>query len=160
MTLTLSELVPWSHWITPEAMTFRYDTIFFLAPMPGEQACSPDCFEMTDGVWVTPMEGLQGNMNGKIPLSPPTVATLQQLVSFRDMDGLLDQALGDVMDVIMPRFVTFGRDGVLLEPWDSLWGKEEDPPDPREVEPDLLPPGRPFSRLWLHQGLWRPIRAR
>jgi len=40
--LTLSRLLPWSHWITPEIMKHRFDTRFFLTTLPPGQDCSPD----------------------------------------------------------------------------------------------------------------------
>lgn len=156
--LKLTDLVPWARWVTPLGMKYRYDTLFFVAPMPEEQACSPDFLELTHGLWASPLEGLESNSRGAIPLSPPTVVTLQQLVSCRTLEGVFERAKQNSLDAILPRLVAFGRDRVILEPWDPLWAKDEDPPDPRHIRPEILPPGEPFSRVWLQKGLCRPIR--
>jgi hypothetical protein len=58
MLLALDELVPYAHWITPEGMPKRFDTWFFLAAAPPEQAGAHDGKESTDSIWVSPREAL------------------------------------------------------------------------------------------------------
>jgi 8-oxo-dGTP pyrophosphatase MutT (NUDIX family) len=60
MLLALDELVPYAHWITPEGMPKRFDTWFFLAAAPPEQAGTHDGKESTDSIWVSPREALAG----------------------------------------------------------------------------------------------------
>ena len=48
MLLALDELMPYAHWITPEGMPKRFDTWFFLAAAPPEQAGAHDGKESTE----------------------------------------------------------------------------------------------------------------
>ena len=90
--LAVSKLYRWSHWITPRLMKLRFDTRFFLALMPENQACRPDRKETTEGRWVTPKEGMTGNLSGEIPLSPPAVVILHDLLAYPCMDDLMKAA--------------------------------------------------------------------
>ncbi len=47
-------VVPFAHWITPEAMPKRFDTWFFLAPAPADQIGSHDGSEAVESEWVNP----------------------------------------------------------------------------------------------------------
>src|SRR3978361_2022025 len=60
MVLALDELVPYAHWITPEGMPKRFDTWFFLAATPPEQAGAHDGKESTDSIWLSPREAVAG----------------------------------------------------------------------------------------------------
>jgi 8-oxo-dGTP pyrophosphatase MutT (NUDIX family) len=48
--LAFSRLARWAHWITPQLLSRRYDTRFFLAFMPTGQECMPDSRETTHGI--------------------------------------------------------------------------------------------------------------
>src|ERR671917_2425015 len=37
-----AQLVPFSRWVTPEAVSIRFDTLFFVAPMPDGAEARPD----------------------------------------------------------------------------------------------------------------------
>jgi 8-oxo-dGTP pyrophosphatase MutT (NUDIX family) len=158
-TLGLSMLWPWSHWITPVGMPRRFDTRFFIAFMPPGQACSPDCRETVEGIWVRPEEGLAANLRGEIPLSPPTVVTLHQLLPYRSA-GDLEAALktrswGEPM---LPRLVRLPRGAMIVEPWDPEYDRERVPSE--DLEEHVLPWSEPFSRIWFHGGLWRPVAVK
>jgi 8-oxo-dGTP pyrophosphatase MutT (NUDIX family) len=159
-TLQLSALFPWSHWITPEAMKYRFEARFFLADLPPGQACRPDGRETIDGVWMTPAAALAANMAGEIPLSPPNLVTLQQMLPFQSVDALKQEALrrgwGRAM---MPRMFFLEGGTVILEPWDPQFHEKELRLDPGTLRKAFLPAGQPFSRLFFCQGRWRPVAA-
>jgi 8-oxo-dGTP pyrophosphatase MutT (NUDIX family) len=159
--LNLGALRRWSHWITPRGMKKRFDTRFFLAVIPEDQSCRPDLRETVHGLWVTPEAGLQGNLDRKIPLSPPTVVTLHQLLSFADFNALLAETESRPWgDPVRPRMIPLEKGVVILEPWDPMYGEETIDIDIGGLESAVAPVGRPFSRIWLHRGLWRPLSVR
>src|SRR4051812_26227130 len=79
MVLALDQLVPYAHWITPEGMPKRFDTWFFLAAAPPEQAGAHDGKESTDSIWVSPREALAGGESGRFKLPFPTTRNLIRL---------------------------------------------------------------------------------
>jgi 8-oxo-dGTP pyrophosphatase MutT (NUDIX family) len=159
-TLLLSALSPWSHWITPVRMKRRYDTRFWLACMPSDQQCRPDQLETTHGLWINPKEGLSGNLSGQIPLSPPTLVTLQQLLAFDSLADLKAEMLQRTWgEPIFPRMLPLDRGAILIEPWDGAYGQSDIDIEVAGLEEAVLPAGEPFSRIWYHEGLYRPVSA-
>ena len=156
-TLSLSRLIRWSHWVTPEAMKPRFDTRFYVGLMPSGQECSPDAREMTHGVWIRPADALTGNLRGDVPLSPPTLVTLQELLPYGGLDHLERDARGKAWgEPRLPRFIRVEQGAMILEPWDPMMNQEVEI-DAARLETQVLPAGHPFSRLWLHNGIWKPV---
>lgn len=156
--LELTRLYRWAHWITPSEMKRHYDTRFFVAAMPPDQVCRPDARETTQGVWMRPIEGLQANMKGEVGLSPPTVVTLQALSKFESYEALqADIANRPWGEPQRPRYIQLGRDAVIVEPWDPQFAQAHIDLDPDALVGKLLSAGSDFSRIWLHEGLWRPV---
>jgi 8-oxo-dGTP pyrophosphatase MutT (NUDIX family) len=100
--LTLDELVPYAHWITPEGMPKRFDTWFFLAAAPPEQAGAHDGKESTDSIWVSPREALAGGESGRFKLPFPTTRNLIKLSKHRTVKDALDDARGKPIVTVMP----------------------------------------------------------
>ena len=155
----VSRLAPWSHWITPEQMAQRFDTRFFIALMPADQICSPDNKETIQGAWVTPEQGLQDNSNAKSPLSPPTLVTLQELLHYPDLLKI-QQEFGSFSwgSPRLPKMVRLADTSLIIEPWDPEY-EQSLHIDEKALKKALLPVGAPFSRLWLSEGIWRPVKA-
>lgn len=154
----LSRLAPWTHWITPEAFKPRFDTRFFLAFVPEDQECSPDKRETTHGTWVTPEQGLGGNLGGVTPLSPPTLVTLHELLHYKTLSELQDEVSGRGWgEPRLPRVFPLENGAVILEPWDPMIHDKDVKFDLHRLKKLVLPVGEPFSRLWLHGGIWRPV---
>lgn len=158
--LTTAALRRWAHWITPEAMPRRYDTRFFLAFLPQGQVGRPDRRETSDGRWVTPRQGLVGNLSREIPLSPPTVVTLQMLLPYRAIEDLYaDCRTRPWGPALRPRLVRTAAGPVIVEPWDPAYQHPTITIDADALEGALLPAGVPFSRIWCREGFWQPVAA-
>jgi len=156
--LQLSRLAPWAHWITPEMFKPRFDTRFFLVFVPMDQECSPDREETTHGIWVTPEQGLAGNLRGEIPLSPPTLVTLHELLQHKTLNELQDEiSRRGWGEPRLPRVIPMEKGAVILEPWDPMIHEKDVGLDPAALTKLILPVGESFSRLWLYEGLWRPV---
>jgi 8-oxo-dGTP pyrophosphatase MutT (NUDIX family) len=100
--LTLDELVPYAHWITPEGMPKRFDTWFFLAAAPPEQVGAHDGKESTDSIWLSPREALAGGESGRFKLPFPTTRNLIKLGKHRTVKAALDEARQSRIVTVMP----------------------------------------------------------
>jgi len=156
-TLAFSWLTPWAHWITPKLRLQRYDTRFFLAFMPDGQECTPDARETTHGIWLSPEKALKGNLRGEIPLSPPTLVTIHELLEYSSSEELEREAAKRSWgNACMPHLVPLPGEALILLPWDPMYNQDVEI-NAGDLEKRLLPIGKPFSRLWYHDGIWRPV---
>ncbi len=75
---SLGDLAPYSRWITPEIEKKRFDARFMLARVPKGQAPVHDAVEMTESLWITPLEALKRHEAGQITHMPPKLNTLEE----------------------------------------------------------------------------------
>src|SRR5215210_63924 len=100
--LALDELVPYAHCITPEGMPKRFDTWFFLAAAPPEQAGAHDGKESTDSIWVSPREALAGGESGRFKLPFPTTRNLIKLGKHPNVQAALEDSRGRSIVTVTP----------------------------------------------------------
>lgn len=156
-TLQLTGFGRWAHWISPELMQRRYDTRFFMACMPRDQECTPDLIETMQGIWISPEKGLAGNFKGDIPLSPPTLVTLHELLKFSSLKALKNEMKTRTWGkALLPRLIASHNGKMIVEPWDPMFDQDVDI-NTSGLEKAILPPGEPFSRIWFNKGLWQPV---
>jgi glyoxylase-like metal-dependent hydrolase (beta-lactamase superfamily II)/8-oxo-dGTP pyrophosphatase MutT (NUDIX family) len=80
-------LAYFGHWITAPGRARRFDTRFFLALAPGNQAGVHDGTELVDSVWLRPVEALEREARGAMQLvfaTKNTLADLQRFARARD----------------------------------------------------------------------------
>lgn len=109
-------LVKFSRWITPAEVRTRFDTHFFLAPLPAGQEPKVDGEECVDLGWFTPAAALQAHADQQILLVFPTIKHLEQLGAFSSADDLLAYARGREVLPIQPRVVLEGEVARVLLP--------------------------------------------
>jgi len=110
------ELVKFSRWITPAQVKIRFDTHFFLAPVPDGQEARIDGEECVDLGWFSPQAALHAHRAGELPLVFPTIKHLQQLSGFRSAQALLEHARGLDVRPVEPRVVLEGEVARVLLP--------------------------------------------
>ena len=109
-------LVKFSRWITPAEVQIRFDTHFFLAPLPAGQEPRIDGEECVDMGWFTPQAALAAYRAGEIELVFPTIKHLEQLQEFSSVAELLRYASQRTVEPVEPRVVLEGEVARILLP--------------------------------------------
>jgi 8-oxo-dGTP pyrophosphatase MutT (NUDIX family) len=112
-------LVAFSRWITPAQVQIRYDTHFFLAPLPDGQQPRVDGEEVVDLGWFEPQAALYAHEAQQIGLVFPTIKHLEQLRGFATVDELLAHARERDVQPVEPKVVLEGEVARVLLPGDA-----------------------------------------
>jgi 8-oxo-dGTP pyrophosphatase MutT (NUDIX family) len=113
-----AEILPWSRWITPEAVPVRFDTHFMVALAPPHSPPKPDGVEISDAGWFTPRVALDANEAAEMELVFPTVKNLETLLGYANADEVMEAARSRVVEPILPRVVGSRSDHRILLPGD------------------------------------------
>jgi 8-oxo-dGTP pyrophosphatase MutT (NUDIX family) len=73
---------PWARWVTPEYLPIRFDTYFFVAPLPRGQVPRRTRAESSYARWITPRLALSRYAEGRLATLRPTRALLTALADF------------------------------------------------------------------------------
>jgi 8-oxo-dGTP pyrophosphatase MutT (NUDIX family) len=139
-------LTPYSHWITPAIETRRFDTRFFLARLPEGQLPVHDRMELTESRWLTPAFALTEHAAGRIVLMPPTLKTIEELLTFSNTGQLFAAARSQRIPTILPdAFWTAESFGIRL-PHDSEYTLSDCKERPH--------PGG-STRIVMEDGIWK-----
>jgi 8-oxo-dGTP pyrophosphatase MutT (NUDIX family) len=112
-------LVKYSRWITPAEVRIRFDTHFFLAPLPDGAQPRVDGSEIVDHGWFTPQGALDAHRAGDILLVFPTIKHLEQFSAFPTADALGAHAAAHDVVPVQPRIVLSGETARVLLPGDE-----------------------------------------
>jgi 8-oxo-dGTP pyrophosphatase MutT (NUDIX family) len=110
------ELVPFSRWITPPQVKIRFDTWFYLAPLPDGAVPRVDGNEVVDARWYGPAAALAAAERGDLLLVFPTIKHLEQLSSFGSVEELLAHARQRKIQPVEPHVVLSGEEARIVLP--------------------------------------------
>jgi 8-oxo-dGTP pyrophosphatase MutT (NUDIX family) len=148
VTITVDDLHPFAHWVTPEVETRRYDTRFFLARMPDGQIARHDEGETTALEWLSPREAIARFERRELLLPPPTWTTIRQLSKRSSIDDVIAWSRQRKIVRIMPGFRKTEAEFMLMLPGDPLMPAIADWDVPEE------------TRFVLEDGArWQPLKA-
>lgn len=122
--LRVERLVYWAHWITPSNVPRRFDTRFFLAPVPSDQHAVIDTTETIDHAWMSPAALVAAAQAGNMPVSHPTLYNLMELDASLQQHGSLQTLLAAEAQrrvvAILPKMVHQAQTAMVL-PWDPSY---------------------------------------
>ncbi|HWC36147.1 MAG TPA: NUDIX hydrolase [Mycobacteriales bacterium] len=95
----------WTHWLTPEIESRRFDTRFFVAALPAGQRTRHVGGEADRVAWMRPHDALAGNERGEMMLMPPTLASLRDLTAYASVDEALAAAAERNVTRILPKLI-------------------------------------------------------
>jgi 8-oxo-dGTP pyrophosphatase MutT (NUDIX family) len=120
-----SRLVPFSRWITPAEVKTRFDTWFFLAPLPEGARPAVDGHEVVELRWYRPAEALEASGRGELLLVLPTIKHLEQLSGFGSADELLEHARGREIRPVQPRVLVSGETARVVLPGEPDYAEKQ-----------------------------------
>jgi 8-oxo-dGTP pyrophosphatase MutT (NUDIX family) len=109
-------LIPFSRWITPAQVKIRFDTWFYLTPLPDGATAKIDGNEIVDARWYEPREALDAAGRGELLLVFPTIKHLEQISPFESAQALMEYAEGREVLPVQPRVVMQGETARILLP--------------------------------------------
>ena len=119
-----AQLVPFSRWITPAQVRTRFDTWFFLAPLPEGAGPAVDGLEVVDLRWYEPAAALEASRRGELLLVFPTIKHLEQVSGFDSADALLEHARGREIRPVQPRVLVSGETARIVLPGEPGYAGE------------------------------------
>lgn len=122
--LRVERLVYWAHWITPSVVSRRFDTRFFLAPVPSDQRAVIDSTETIDHAWMSPRALVAAAQSGRMPVSHPTLYNLMELdASLQEHSSLQSLLIAEAQRsvvTILPKMIHEEHTAMVL-PWDPFY---------------------------------------
>jgi 8-oxo-dGTP pyrophosphatase MutT (NUDIX family) len=109
-------LVAFSRWITPAEVKVRFDTRFYVTPLPAGEEPTVDGAECVDLRWMTPADALAAHRAGELLLVFPTIKHLEQLQLFDSADAVLAHARTSDVRPVQPRVIITGETARIVLP--------------------------------------------
>lgn len=101
--LAADSLVLCARWVTPEALSRRYDARFFLEEAPQDVEVSAEPGELTEHVWMHPTEALEQYFDFRLRMLFPTAKTLSWLEKGNSVADWRERFMKAKIRPILPR---------------------------------------------------------
>lgn len=116
---------PFAHWITPEHMPKRFDTMFFIAEAPIDHAAKHDGREAVDSVWIRPADAIAEAEAGKRTIIFPTRVNLEKLGRSANIAEAFAAAARDPIVTVLPKTRKTPEGRVMMIPIEAGYGFDE-----------------------------------
>jgi 8-oxo-dGTP pyrophosphatase MutT (NUDIX family) len=116
------EMILWSRWVTPEVVSIRFDTWFYLALAPPHSPPQVDGEETVDAGWFEPARALASHRDGELDLVFPTIKQLEALAKFATAEEALAEARGSTVTPILPKVTGEASERRILLPGEPGYG--------------------------------------
>ena len=127
--LACDQLVRFAHWITPATRPKRFDTQFFVAAAPRDQAAVHDRREAVDAIWLRPADVIAGADDGRYRLVFATRMNLLKLAASATVDAALAAARASRIVTVTPRQEQRDGGSFLCIPLEAGYGVDAVPAD-------------------------------
>jgi 8-oxo-dGTP pyrophosphatase MutT (NUDIX family) len=117
----------YAHWITPEGMPKRFDTLFYLAEAPADQLASEDGREAVEACWVAPATALADAVAGRRTIIFPTRLNLERLSDATSIAEAKAQTAARAIVPVLPAVVMRGSEPWLTIPAEAGYRTTEEP---------------------------------
>ena len=84
-----SRLTPFAHWVPPEGLHRRFDTLFYIAVLDAGIEAMPDGVEAVAAHWMSAADAVARAAAGEIGLVFPTARNLERLAQYHSIEALL-----------------------------------------------------------------------
>lgn len=136
----LGSLLPWARWMTPLAEGKRFDTLFFVAPLPSGDIRLNE--ESSEYRLLKPAEALSLFAADQLRLPPPTLVVLAELAERAQWTQIAEAARVPIPEVLPTLFVE-GESTFILLPGDPGNPSKPHRPWPHPITPRLRLDGWP-----------------
>jgi 8-oxo-dGTP pyrophosphatase MutT (NUDIX family) len=125
LALAADLMVPFAHWITPEAVPKRFDTHFFLITAPMVQLGAHDGAESVEGLWITPQQALREAEAGTRTLVFATRMNLEKLARYRTVAEAVEVTRSKPVVTVIPKILRSDSGRRLQIPAEADYGVTE-----------------------------------
>ena len=114
------------HWITPEIVPKRFDTLFFAAAAPPDHEATHDGVESSNHVWIQPAEAIAQARRKQKQMIFPTLANLQTLAGFEGVEDAIENSRRRKVVPVLPTVARDGDQRKLVIPADAGYPTTEE----------------------------------